>query len=207
MIQIGRAIGVQKYGRGRAILIHPVEKEKVLTGDIENVKSLIEIASRELMESGVIYPWNISIPDYGFDPRYLAQIPEVVAWFRKVQENYPFLPIFLSSFVLNDYLLSQLDVEVVKIVRKTDLSTTEMKEINAIASLLNKTEQGLGEKYRKRVEFETQYRVNMQQVRELNTQIILAAAVYFSSHEVDKSIREKALISAFERIKLALDFG
>jgi len=207
MAQSGSEFGLRKYGSRMVILIHPIDKKKVLAGDIEGVKSLVEIASRILMDSGVIYPWNIPISGYDLDPRSLTQIPEVVAWFRKVHENYPFLPIFLSPFVLNDYLLSQIDAEVVKVVKKTDLSVSEKKEIDAFAAILNKTEQGLGEEYRKRAEFETQYSVNMQQVRELNTQIILAAAVYFSSHEVERSIREKALRGALQRIKLTLDFG
>jgi hypothetical protein len=207
MVRNGQDLALQKYGSRLVIRIHPIDKKKMLTGDIEDVKSLIESAFRELKTSGVIHPWNITISGYDFDPRHLAQIPEVVAWFRKVQEVHPYLAIFLSPFTLNPYLVSQLDTEAVETAKRADLTANQVKDIDAIATILNKTEQGLGDNYRKQVAFETQYKVSMQQVRELNSQISFAAGLYLSSHKVRKPILEKALRDAFERINSALDFG
>ena len=207
MTRIVRNIGLQKYGEGLAILLHTIDKKQLLAGDIENIESLVDVSCLELKSSGVIYPLNISISDYGVDPRHLAQIPEVVAWFRKVHEAYPYLPIFLSPFILHVYLLSQLDTEVVETVGITDLTAEEKKEVDFMAAILNNTEPGLGEEYRKQMEFKTKFKVNMQQVQELNAQINFAAGLYLRSHILSEVTREKALKDAFERINLALDFS
>lgn len=207
MIQIGRDIGVQKYGERILIRITSIEKKEIVEGDIRRVKDLMDCAAKELKATGMIHPWNMTISGYDFDPRSLAQIPEVVSWFRKVQERFPYLPIFLSSFTLNPYLVSQLDTEVFKTVKKADLSEKDKKEIDVMAAILDKNEPGLGEKYRKQVEYEVQYKVNLQQVQELNTQISFAAGLYLRSHKLRKPIRKKALKDAFERINTALEHG
>lgn len=207
MAQIGNGFALQKYGERILIRITSIEKKEIVEGDIRRVKDLMDCAAKELKAIGTIHPWNMTISGYDFDPRSLAQIPEVVSWFRKVQERFPYLPIFLSSFTLNQYLVSQLDTEVFKTVKKVDLSERDKKEIDAMAAFLDRNELGLGEKYRKQVEYEVQYKVNMQQVLELNTQISFAATLYLSSHKLKKSVSEKALRDAFSRINSALDFG
>jgi len=207
MIPTGNGFAFQKYGRNIIIRLTLIGKEEVLKGDLNKVNALLECVTRELKTSGVIYPWNMTISGYDSDPRSLAQIPEVVAWFRTLQEKYPFFPIFLSPFVLNAYLLSQLDMEVVKTIKGSGLSDMEKEEINAMAAILNKYEPGLGDDYRKQMGFETQYRVNLQQVQELNNQISFAAGIYLDSHNVGTAVREKLLKDAFQRINQALDFS
>lgn len=207
MERIGNSLAFQKYGERIIIRLTPIGKKEVMEGDIRRVKDLLDCAAKELKATGLIYPWNMSISGYNFDPRSLVQIPEVVSWFKKVHERFPYLPIFLSPFILNAYLLSQLDTEVVNTVRKADLSDSQKKEIDVMVVILNKNEPGLGEEYRKQMEFEIQYSINMQQLLELNTQISFAADLYLSTHKFRKPVREKALKDAFERINTALEHG
>jgi hypothetical protein len=207
MAQNSSGFAFQKYGERLLIRIVSIEKKEVMESELKNVNDLLVCATKELKALGVIHPWNMTISGYDFDPRSLAEIPEVVSWFKKVQEVHPYLPIFLSPFILNSYLLSQLDLEMVKTVKKTDLTEREKKEIDTMAAILNRNEQGLGEKYRKQMEYKTQYRVNMQQVRELNNQISFTAEIYLSLYEVSKPVREKSLRDAFVRINSAFDLG
>jgi len=207
MTLTGNGFAFQKYGGSVIIRIAPVGKDEIMNGNLKRPKDILNCVTNELKTSGTTYPWNMTISGYDFDPRSLAQIPEVVTWFRKVQERYPFFPIFLSPFILNSYLLSQLDTEIVRTVKKTDLSDEEKEEINVMAAILNKNQPGFGEEYRKQMEFKIQYRVSLQQVQELNRQISFAAGIYLGSHNVEAAVRGKLLKEAFERINLALDFG
>lgn len=198
-------LAFEKYGERMVIRITPIGKSEVFTGEIKFVNELLDSAIKDLKEYGSIKPRNMTISGYDLDPRPLAQIPEVVAWFKKVQEVHPYLPIFLTPFVLSPYLLSLLDPKVIKTERRANLSAREQAEIDLTAKLLNRNEQGMGEEFRKQFEYETKYSVDPDKINKLGAEIDFAAGIYLCNKGISKPVRDKAIREAFVRINSALE--
>lgn len=101
-----------EFTGGDHIIRHiQVSKDEILSGNIGRVKSLVAMISHELRLDQKVHPWNLTISGYDYDPRPLSEIPEVVIWYKKVHEEISYLPIFLTPFALNPYLLSVLDAK------------------------------------------------------------------------------------------------
>jgi hypothetical protein len=201
-----KGLVLHKYGEKKSIRITQVEKEDVLKLDLNAVKGLYTSATKELNETGVIQPWNLVVSGYENDLRLLVQIPEVVAWFKTVQRLFPFIPIFLSPFILEEYILSQLDNLVVTASRKTmDLSVIQKRAIDDQVAYLNAYEPLLGDEFRKRLEYSLQYRIDLNQIQYLLNNIKYAANIHLSIYEVSKPVREKAIEEALVRINSVLE--
>lgn len=134
--------------------ILPVEKDEILSGDIKSAEILVAQSFSDLANRGRIWPWMMTVSGYDDDPRELSEIPEVKAWFRKVQKAFPYLPIFLAEFSLNQYLISQLEFEVYsKDESGTDYAVdeTQLKTLFteiSIAAIEILSEKGIGKQGR-----------------------------------------------------------
>ena len=105
MVQNG--LTFHRYGGRLAISIYSISRKEVEEGDTDGVKVMLNSVVKVLKETGVVHPWNMMISGYGDDKRPLAQNPETAIWFRRAHGAYPYLPIFLSHFILSNYLFSQ----------------------------------------------------------------------------------------------------
>ena len=196
----------QKYGKRLAVLIHAISKEQVESGDIESVKEIVDAAMKAVKETGKVHPWNLMIAGYGQDTRPLAQIPETAIWFRKVQGRYPFLPIFLTPFILNNYLYSQFCVlKVVHAAKKADLSVVENNKIDRMVADLNEFQPSLGDECRKQFEYNVEYKVDLNETQNLYENIRFAAKLQLGLHEIPRQVTEKVLAEGFQRIIRALE--
>jgi hypothetical protein len=196
-------VASQKLGGSTVYRIFPIDKEKILSLDTGDIAHLIEMAMAELKLGGVIQPWNLTVSGYDYDPRDLAEIPEVKAWFVKIQAEFPYLPIFLSVFSLIQYLLGQLDITVV-CERKKKITLSEQEEIDATVGLHEKMVPGGGEKMREQLEHTSGYAVNPEQVESLCAEIKWSATMFLATQKIDKAIAAKAIDEAFVRIKQCL---
>ena len=196
----------QKYGKHSVIRIHSITKKEVEEGNTDSVKGMLDSAVKELKETGVVHPWNMMISGYGADPRPYAQIPETKIWFRKAHGAYPYLPVFLSHFVLSNHLFSQFfNLKIVTTHKKPDLSVVQTNEIERLVVALNEFEPCLGDECRKQLEYQVEYKVNPEETQNLYANIKFAAKVYLSLNNVPKLISEKAIAQAFLRINQAME--
>jgi hypothetical protein len=201
-----KGLTFQKYGKRSVTRIFPITKKQVEEGDTDSVKDMIDSAVKELKEVGVIHPWDMVISGYGVDPRPLAQIPETEIWFRRAQGAYPYLPIFLSPFILTNYLYSQFyNIKIITTHKKQDLSVVQSNEIDKLVAALNEFQPCLGDECRKQLEYRVEYKVDLNDTQRLYANIKFAARTYLSLNEIPRPVSEKAIVQAFVRINQALE--
>jgi hypothetical protein len=188
---------------GDAILARmcPVQKKEILEGGLDTVSVLLRAATHELKVRGKIYPWNLTVSGFDFDPRPVSLIPEVVTWFKKVHGQYTYLPIFLTPFCLTGYLLSQLDLEVFD-SKKKEMTPAEQKEVNELVSAYEKLHTGQVEVFRHQLESTTVLKVKPEQVELLFAHISLSAVMYLKTQGFNNP--KNLLSEAFDRMRLSL---
>ena len=197
---------IQKYGRRSVIRIHSITKKEVEEGNTDSVKGMLDSAVKELKETGVVHPWNMMISGYGADPRPYAQIPETKIWFRRAHGAYPYLPIFLSHFILSNYIFSQFfNPKVVTTHRMPELSVVQSNAIDDLVAALNEFQPCLGDECRKQLEYRVEYKVDLNELQKLYADIKFAAGLYLNLNEVPRPVSEKAIAQGFLRINQVLE--
>lgn len=193
-----------EYSGGDPILrFAQIPKDKILTGNIGDAKSLVSVISQGLKFEQKVHPWSLTISGYDFDPRPLSEIPEVANWYRRVHSELPYFPILLSPFALNPYLLSVLDAKI-QFSRKETFSENEKRTIESMVKTADLLHPGDGEELRKQLEYVAYYKTDEVKVENLCSQISLTGRMYLQYLSINKSNQNHILTKAFERIRSAL---
>lgn len=188
------------FGGGPLLKFTAISKQEIVAGDIGTISGLIELAVVELKETGEINPWNMTISGYDTDPRSLPEIPEVVAWFRKVHENYPYFPIFLSNFSVHSYVLSQLDIEVVGKGRRGDIEDDEQERIEHALDVAEAMDPGQKDGYRPQFEDDVVYSIDPAKFNEVLSEISLTGIMFLTKRKIPNQTARVIVQTAMERI-------
>lgn len=191
------------FGSGEFVRFVPIQKQEILDGSLKTVEAMIEVSLQDISVFGTINPWNMTISGYDSDPRSLPMIPEVVAWFKKVQEAYPYFPIFLSAFSVHSYLLSQVDFQVIGSGPRAGMTEKEQEDLRELMEMVEGFEPDMVDAYRPQFAEDVVYSMNSVAFEALVNGIQLMAGMFLTSKGVNKDDQEFIIQAAMSRVNEA----
>lgn len=189
----------QMFG-GSAMRFTPVPKEHILNGDLSIPDMIVAFSEAELKETGNFGPWSMTISGYDTDPRSLPMIPEVVSWFQKVHEKYPYFGILLSEFSVHSFMMSLIHMEVVGNGRSADLTEDDEARIADILDFVDTLNPGHTDEYKPQFEDDYVYSINPAEVEAVINGISFTGTMFLAANGVAEVNQTIIIESALGRI-------